>query len=127
MDTGKTLHNTKYYDGFEFDDQIILTARDTRLPILHIWDGYFTFIFDEPVFYEEDWHGFTRDYHQCEGVFDDGEDQIITDLQEYIDDLLYYKDNEFNNERTRGAYELILNWFIAAKESGCKEVLVRMD
>jgi len=127
MDTGQILHNTKYYDGFEGEDRIKLTAIGTTLPILHIWEGYFEFIFGKPTFYEVPWHGFTRDYCEFKGVFEDGEDQTIADLSEYIDDLLYYKDKEFGDEETRGAYELLLEWFITAKEQGCKEVLVRLD
>ncbi len=126
MDIGQIIHNTKYYDGYEGEPQITLTAYGTELPVLHIWDGHFEFIFGKPVFYEVPWHGFTRDCQHFEGVFDE-KDQVITDLQEYIDDMLYYKDKEFRIEETRGAYELMLTWFIAAKELGCKEVLVRLD
>jgi len=127
MDTSRILHNTKYYDGFEFDNRIKLTAIGTTLPILHIWDGYFCFIFNDFPNDGTNWCGFTRDYQQCEGIFDSGEDQIITELQEYIDDLQKYNRVSFKNERTRGAYELLLEWFITAKEQGCKEVLVRLD
>ena len=127
MDTRRIIHNTKYYDGYEGYDQIELYARGTDLPVLHIWEGHFETIFGKPIFYEVPWHGFTRDNQHFEGVFDDGEDQVITDLEEYIDDMRYYKDKKFDDEETRGAYELLLNWFIAAKELGCKEVLVRLD
>ncbi len=126
MDTGKILHNTKYYDGCEDEDEIILTAMGTYLPVLHIAEGHFEHVFGKPIYYGASWYGFTRDFCEFKGVFDSGDDQIITDLNEYIDDMLYYRDREFAYEDTRGAYELILKWFITAKELGCKEVLVRL-
>ena len=92
---------------------------------LHIWDGFFDDILREPTLDGKGWHGFTRDYHQCEGAFDDScSEAVITNLQEYIDDLKIYKDRQFDYEETKEVYDLICSWFDKAQKNNCKEVKV---
>ena len=41
MDTGKTIDNFKFYEGFEGEPEIVIKAENSDMQILHIWDGYF--------------------------------------------------------------------------------------
>ena len=64
MDTGKTIDNFKFYEGFEGEPEIVIKAENSDMQILHIWDGYFDDILREPKLDGNGWQGFTRDYHQ---------------------------------------------------------------
>ncbi|MBR5479743.1 MAG: hypothetical protein IKU84_06155 [Clostridia bacterium] len=127
MNIGQTLHHTKYYDGYEGCGEIELTARGTSLPVLHIWEGYFSEIFDNPPLDGQGWCGFTRDYNQCEGTFNNHEPQRISNLQEYIDDMSRRKEDCWELSETEAVYNLILKWLISAKKSGSEEVLIKLD
>ena len=121
MGTGKT-DNYKFYEGYEDEPEVELSA--DNMETLHIWDGFIMDIFCEPTLDGKGWHGFTRDYNQCEGAFDIHGEAVITNLQEYIDDLKIYKDRQFDYEETKEVYDLICSWFDKAQKSNCKEVKV---
>ena len=124
MGIGK-IDNYKFYEGFEGEEEVEFSANDENMETLHIWEGYFSDIFCEPSLDGKGWLGFTRDYNQCEGAFDDGE-AIITDLQEYIDDLKIYENRKFRFEETKEVYELICTWLTEAQKNNCKEITVRV-
>ena len=72
-----------------YEDDVVferLWNKPNMYPNMHIWDGYIDDILREPNLDGNGWHGFTRDYHQCEGAFGDDSEGIITDLSEYLDD-----------------------------------------
>ena len=121
MGTGKT-DNYKLYEGYEDEPEVEISA--DNMETLHIWDGFIMDIFCEPTLDGKGWHGFTRDYNQCEGAFDIHGEAVITNLQEYIDDLKSYKNRQFEFKDTKEAYELICSWFDKAQKSNCKEVKV---
>ena len=125
MGIGK-IDNEKFYKGFEGEEEVELSTRKDNMEILHIWEGYFSDIFCEPSLDGKGWHGFTRDYNQCEGAFDDCGEAIITDLQEYIDDLRIYENRKFRFEETKEVYELIYSWLTEAKKNNCTEIIVRV-
>ena len=124
MGIGK-IDNYKFYEGYGYEPEVELTTNIETMETLHIWDGFFMDIFGEPSLDGKGWHGFTRDYNQCEGAFDDGE-AIITDLQEYIDDLKIYENRKFRFEETKEVYELICAWLTEAQKNNCKEITVRV-
>lgn len=124
MSIGK-IENYKFYEGFEGEEEVEFSRNDENMETLHIWEGYFSDIFCEPPLDGKGWLGFTRDYNQFEGAFDDGE-AIITDLQEYIDDLKIYENRKFKFEETKEVYELIYSWLIEAQKNHCKEITVRV-
>lgn len=124
MGIGK-IDNYKFYEGYGYEPEVELTTNIETMETLHIWDGFFMDIFGEPSLDGKGWHGFTRDYNQCEGAFDDGE-AIITDLQEYIDDLKIYENRKFRFEETKEVYELICTWLTEAQKNNCKEITVRV-
>ena len=118
MDIGK-IDNYKFYEGYEDEPEIEFSTKEEDMETLHIWDGFFDDIFREPSLDGNGWNGFTRDYHQCEGAFDDYGEAVITDLQEYIDDLKIYESRNFNFEETREVYKLILDWLNKAYQNNC--------
>jgi len=124
MGIGK-IDNYKFYEGYGYEPEVELTTNIETMETLHIWDGFFMDIFGEPSLDGKGWHGFTRDYNQCEGAFDDGE-AIITDLQEYIDDLKIYENRKFRFEETKEVYELICAWLTEAQKNNCEEITVRV-
>ena len=69
MGIGKTSDNYTFYEGYEGEPEIILIIPNED--ILHIWEGYFDDIYDTPSLDGNGWKGFTRDYHQMEGIFAD--------------------------------------------------------
>ena len=56
---------------------------------------------------------------------DDGE-AVISNLQEYIDDLKIYENRKFRFEETKEVYELICSWLIEAQKNNCGEITVRV-
>lgn len=125
MGIGK-IDNYKFYDGYGYEPEVELTTNIETMETLHIWDGFFMDIFGEPSLDGKGWLGFTRDYNQCEGAFDDDGEAIITDLQEYIDDLKIYENRKFRFEETKEVYELICTWLTEAQKNNCKEITVRV-
>lgn len=125
MGIGK-IDNYKFYEGFEGEEEVEFSANDENMETLHIWEGYFSDIFCEPSLDGKGWLGFTRDYNQCEGAFDDDGEAIITDLQEYIDDLKIYENRKFRFEETKEVYDLICAWLTEAQKNNCEEITVRV-
>lgn len=110
MDTGKTVDNYIYYEGFEDEPEIILSTDDKNIQVLHIWDGYLSDILREPNVDGNGWTGFTRDYHQLEGAFGDEDEMLITEIDEYLDDLKSYGNRCFDYEETKDVYDLLCSW-----------------
>ncbi len=125
MGIGK-IDNYKFYEGYGYEPEVELTTNIETMETLHIWDGFFMDIFGEPSLDGKGWLGFTRDYNQCEGAFDDDGEAIITDLQEYIDDLKIYENRKFRFEETKEVYDLISAWLTEAQKNNCKEITVRV-
>jgi len=123
MDTGTMNDNYTYYKGYEFDYEIILSVPDTDFPTLHMWEGYFYDIFQNPPLHGLGWEGFTRDIHQCEGAFDGHEQTLIPNPKEYLDDILQYRDKTFRFEETPEVYQLIVELLTYAVENG-KAVMI---
>ncbi len=83
---------------------------------INIWSGFICDIFGEPKTDGIYWSGLTRDYHEIVRICDSNGYEI-ENLNEYITDLLRYKDVEFEFEYTRGAYELILDFLTFARDN----------
>jgi len=127
MGTGKTVDNNKFYEGFEGEQEVEIYTPDEKGMILHIWEGYFRDLFGDSPLHGLGWRGFTRDCNQFEGAFEFGSDAtIVTDLQEYYDDLKSYDNKKFRFEETREVYELLCSWFEEVMEKGYKEIVVQV-
>ena len=108
MDIGNLKNNYTYYEGYEDEGKIVLCIEADQA--IHIWEGYFDDIYDTPTLDGNGWKGFTRDYHQFEGVF--SEDGGITEIDpsEYLEDLLLYKEKTFEFEETTEVFNLIVSF-----------------
>ena len=117
MDIGKT-DNYTFYEGYEDEPEIELSSNNQDMETLHIWDGFFWDLFGEPSLDGKGWNGFTRDYNQFEGAFGDDSEAVISDIDEYINDLKIYENREFKFSNTRDVYNLLLSWLNKAKATG---------
>jgi hypothetical protein len=106
MNVGILKNNTKYYDGFESDTEITLSIVENSEYNIHIYEGYFTDFFGSPEVDGKGWNGFTRDYNQMERTFGD-EDYVISDVKEYLEDMISYADKKFEDEDTTQCYILL--------------------
>ena len=116
MDMGMLFNNTEFYDGFEDEYEIELFISEKNELSIHIWEGYFNDIFGEPPVNGKGWYGFTRDFQQCERTFE--EKDVVIDIDEYLTDLLNYKDKKFKFEETRKCYELLRIFLEYAQTNG---------
>lgn len=128
MDTGKIIDNYDFYVGFEDEPEIIFKSDDPNIPILHIWDGYLDDILREPSLDGKGWTRFTRDYHQCEGAFDDNSNETaITNILEYLSDLELYENRHFDYEETKSVYDLICSWLKTVIEKKCEKITLKVE
>ena len=116
MDIGNLKNNYTYYEGYEDEGKIVLCIEADQA--IHIWEGYFDDIYDTPTLDGNGWKGFTRDYHQFEGVF--SEDGGITEIDpsEYLEDLLLYKEKSFEFEETTEVFNLMVSFLEEAIKQG---------
>lgn len=115
MDTGKINDNYTFYDGYEGETKIVLSFQDNQT--VHIWEGYFDDIFDTPPLDGNGWRGFTRDYHQIEGIFSENGNVVELCPAEYLADLILYKNKDFDFEETIQVVELMICLFENAVEN----------
>ena len=116
MDIGNLKNNYTYYEGYEDESKIVLCIEADQA--IHIWEGYFDDIYDTPTLDGNGWKGFTRDYHQFEGVF--SEDGGITEIDpsEYLEDLMLYKEKSFEFEETTEVFNLMVSFLEEAIKQG---------
>ena len=116
MDIGNLENNYTYYEGYEDEGKIVLCIEADQA--IHIWEGYFDDIYDTPTLDGNGWKGFTRDYHQFEGVF--SEDGGITEIDpsEYLEDLMLYKEKSFEFEETTEVFNLMVSFLEEAIKQG---------
>lgn len=126
MDIGKTNDNYIYYEGFEDEPEIILSAENTNMQVLHIWDGYLDDILRNPKLDGKGWSGFTRDYHQLEGAFGDNNEMLITEIDEYLNDLKSYANRHFDYDDTKAVYDLLCSWLETAICNKCVGILIKV-
>ena len=85
---------------------------------IHIWEGYFDDIFDSPSLDGKGWKGFTRDYHQLEGVFSENGGVYEINPTEYLEDLMLYKEKTFEFDETKEVFNLIKSLLERAIKEG---------
>lgn len=108
MDIGKKNDYT-FYKGYEGEPQIIICIENRCN--MHIWEGYFDDIFENPSLDGNGWIGFTRDYHQFEGVFSEDVLEDFIEPKEYLQDLCFYKGKKFEFEETSELLEKLIELF----------------
>ncbi len=110
------IKNRKFYDQrFYGSGRLELFLKEYPQCNLYIWEGYIDDILKEPKRKGDYWSGFTRDFHELARTFND--EVEIENLDEYINDLLLYKDSQFEDEEDFEVYELILDFLTFAKEN----------
>lgn len=120
MDTGKLRNNNQYYEGFEGEDEIVMSLENDPEYSIHIWTGYIDSILSDPVLDGKGWKGMTRDYHQLEGPFAEDGKSIEIDPEEYLEDLCQYEDKPFDEPETADVLQLILSFLDYAKRGNYK-------
>ncbi|MDO4483582.1 MAG: hypothetical protein Q4C54_03855 [Clostridia bacterium] len=91
-----------YYHGCEGEEEVIISLDSNPLFNIHLWIGYLDDILNNPDLSGIGWNGFTRDYHQLEGAFSTKTDMCrVYSTQEYLEDLLQYKERNFDYPETK--------------------------
>ena len=116
MDIGNLKNNYTYYEGYEDEGKIVLCIEADQA--IHIWEGYYDDIFDTPTLDGNGWKGFTRDYHQFEGVFSENGGIVEINPSEYLEDILLYKEKTFEFEETSEVFDLIVSFLEEAIKQG---------
>lgn len=112
QDIGWLKDNYKYYDGFEGEAEVVLRIKEEPTIDIHIWRGYFGSIFGDPLLHGLGWYGFTRDYNELKGAFGlwGDEEAELSNLEEYLQDMMQYKGKDFRFEDTREVFNLIIEF-----------------
>ncbi len=110
MDIGNLKNNTIFYEGYEGEPEIVLSASENKDYNIHLWEGYFDDIFSDPSLDGNGWKGFTRDIHQMEGIFNDDITSAKIDAQEYLEDLLTYTNRNFDYDESADALALLVEF-----------------
>lgn len=114
MDIGNQKNNMTFYRGYEGEKEVIITANDC---VIHIWDGYFSDIFGNPLMRNGKWSGFTRDYNESINSYGECVEWAI-DPQEYLEDLMLYIKQDFDFNESRDVLELLINIMQNAIKNG---------
>lgn len=96
MDIGTLKNNKTFFKGFEDEYEIELIISENPEYNIHIREGYFDDIFNEPDMNGKGWKVFTRDYQQLERTY--REKGVPIKVDEYLGDLYIYKDRCFRFE-----------------------------
>ena len=118
MDIEKLKNNEKYCAWWPEPD-IILSIKESPEFNLYIWEGYFAEIFEKAIFTDKMWVGFTRDYQ--EGINGWEKATEIENIDEYIWDMLRYKDKAYDPifaNIVPKVFDLIIEFLTYAKQSG---------
>ncbi len=118
MDIGKLKNNTDFYEGFEPETEITLQYVENPEYNLHIYEGFFSDFFGSPNLDGKGWNGFTRDYQQMERSFGNYDEYVLKDVKEYLDDLMIYKDKDYEYPETKECYNVLCNFLELALEKG---------
>ena len=117
MDIGK-LKNNEQYCAWWPEPEVVLSLKENPEFNLHIWDGYFVAIFDRPIFTDEPWVGFTRDYQEDKGGWEKASE--IENVDEYIWDMLRYKEKKYDpvwEKCVPEVFNLVIDFLTYAKQT----------
>ena len=114
------IQNDKYFDERFFgESDMTFALKENPEFNIYLWEGFIDDICENPRTDETGhWIGFTRDNNEFIRTYSGYPVEI--DLDEYIKDLLLYKDIDFEKEfgkETQEVYDLILDFLLFAKET----------
>ena len=122
MNTDQLRNNHKFYNGFEDEDEIVLSLEKKPEISIHVWSGYLDDILRKPTFDGPGWKGLTKDYHQLKGAF--GTDSaILVHPEEYLADLQQYKERIFTERETEEVLQLLISFFERAVEERTQVII----
>ena len=126
MDISRLKNNEQDFIDDASGHVVIMWLKESPEFNLHIDEMYFGDVFGNPIFNNKPWVGFTRDYQEITGGWKDASE--IEDIDEYIYDMLRYKDRErrMGWEETPEVFNLIIDFLTYAKETG-QTVVVEVD
>lgn len=78
----------------------------------------FTDFLEDPDLSGDGWAGFTRDYQQFEGIWDDAVEYCVLDLEEYLLDLSQYKDGKYDYQETADMIKNLMSFLREAQDIG---------
>ena len=122
MGIGKQNNDDRFYKGYEGEPELILSSDEKSI---HIWDGYMEDIFGNPVQNEDGWYGFTRDYNEFVGPYEDNCIEVCLNLDEYIKDAEAYVGKKFEYEESSEVLKTIIDFLRKSYDDG-KTVMVSL-
>lgn len=121
MDIGRLHDNHEYYDGFEGEEEIMISLVYDPSVGVRFWNGYLFDILQKPDLSGKGWKGFTRDYHQMEGAFSlEPDNHECYDPEEYLEDISQYSETRFEFEDSENVLQLIIGLLEYAVSVGSK-------
>ncbi len=121
MEAEKQDHDYRFYKGFEGEPELIFQSGKR---LIHIWEGYITDIFSEPVLSDGRMSGLTLDYHELIGPFSDDCVECAINVDEYLKDCNRYEGRLFKYKESSLALDAIINWL---KECHDFEIIARVS
>lgn len=100
MDTGKLNVKLNFTEGYEGEPYISFEIPNSDVESLVVWEGLFADLLDAPDMSGKGWEGFTRDYHELKGIWDERKAETEIRISEYLKDLKNYKNASFDYEDT---------------------------
>ncbi len=120
MDTGKLDIKLDYLEGYGDEPYVSFIIPEADIDHLNIWEGLFADLLANPDMSGKGWNGFTRDYHELKGIWNESGEQVSISIPEYLSDLDNYKDRSFNYGETADMLEALYKYLEYAKEHGYK-------
>ena len=114
MVTGKQTKDNTLYKGYEGEAEVIFAAGGRTL---HIWEGYFGDIFGNPIQKDKGWCGFTKDYNEFIGPFEDECIEYVLNIPEYLDDAKAYVGRKFDFEESSKDLDSMILFLEEAEQS----------
>lgn len=118
MGTGKLNIKKDFTEGYGDEPYVYLEMKNPDNFSLKIWEGLFSDLLDNPDLSGKGWKGFTRDYHEYEGIWNGNEEMVQIDVREYLKDIDNYMGQSFSYEETPIMVEALREFLIYADENG---------
>lgn len=120
------LNNSKFYEGYEGEQEVIFQLVDDNNTSIHAWGGFIDDIMNNQPGTDDDYKtGLSYDWNTLEGPYSDKDNKIIN-IDDYYKDLLRFEKVQFKYEETKELYKLLVYFLKSAKDNN-KDVEVIVD
>ena len=120
MDTGRLKIKLDYLKGYGGEPHVTFEMPGSDPCSFQVWEGVFADLPAKPDMSGQGWNGFTRDYHELKGIWNESGEQVNISIPEYLSDLDNYNDQTFNYQETADMLEALYKYLNYAKERGYK-------